>query len=188
MKTTFFLTIKPPVRFPSEGPFLLSAGDIPFHFRINSDTYARVYNGTNPDNPTEKVDQNFFVSFDDNPSATQGTSLVVFLDDSGAGPDDNRGDMAIRITISPVPETATSFMLCTGLFALVGISRKKFNAKENLASTQDAHRHRLFALPTWQSKSSHPLRGFFSWHIRVFYIHRAAHNYTRSDIIICPKG
>ena len=33
-----------------EGPFLLSAGDIPFHFRINSDIYAPLSNGTNPNN------------------------------------------------------------------------------------------------------------------------------------------
>ena len=60
-----------------KGPFLVSAGIIPFYFYIN-DIHVTLSNGNNPNNSATNS-ANFFVSFDGDSGATQGTSLVVFL-------------------------------------------------------------------------------------------------------------
>ena len=70
------------------------------------------------------ADINFFVSFDHDPFATTGTSLVLFLDDSGAGPDDNHDDFAVRIQAIPNPEPSTILLFSAGLIGLTGFRRK----------------------------------------------------------------
>jgi len=107
-----------------EGPFLLPAGIISFSFDINNNS-GSVANGSNPDDSKGEGDINFFTSFDNDPTAMLGTSLVVFLDDSGAGPDNDHDDFGVRIQAAPVPEPATMILVGAGLIGLAGFRRRR---------------------------------------------------------------
>jgi hypothetical protein len=101
----------------------LTDGLIDFSFDINNDS-GSVVNGYNPDDNYDGGGINFFVSFDVDANATYGNSLVLFLDDSGAGPDDNHDDFAVRMSVDPVPEPATLLLFGTGLAGLTAFRRK----------------------------------------------------------------
>ena len=54
-----------------------------------------------------------------------GRSLILFLDDSGAGPDDDHDDFAVRVEATHAPEPATMLLFGSGL-AGIGVFRKRF--------------------------------------------------------------
>lgn len=85
------------------------AGVLPFEFYIvNTGTSV-----TNPGNDGGGA-QNFFTYWDG-----VSDSILIALDDSGAGPDDNHDDMVIRITATRVPEPSTLGLMALGV---VGVS------------------------------------------------------------------
>ncbi len=106
----------------------MSSGLLPFSFSSSGGGTAT--NGSNPDGSVEPSPINFFVSITANPSATSGQSLDLWLDDNGAGPDDNHDDMMIRLSIdqgsiSTVPLPAALPLMISGLAGLGLIARRR---------------------------------------------------------------
>lgn len=99
-------------------------GYLPFEFRVNNNT-ALVTNGANPDGSQPTVGANFFASCDPfgtsaGSGGTSCSSIYLFLDDGGAGPDDNHDDFLVRLSITAVPEPGTLGLLALGVIGLVG--------------------------------------------------------------------
>jgi hypothetical protein len=96
------------------------SGVLPFKFKVNSGA-GSVTNGSNPnDFAGLSLGPNFFATcnpFSQSAGAggTNCSSVYLFLDDGGAGPDDNHDDFLVRVSVSQVPEPATIF---TGLFGV----------------------------------------------------------------------
>jgi hypothetical protein len=79
-----------------------------------------VTNGLNPNFDGISPAPNFFASCDPfsesaGAGGTSCNSVYLFLDDGGAGPDDDHDDFLVRVSLVPVPEPAT---LVTGLVGL----------------------------------------------------------------------
>jgi hypothetical protein len=87
-------------------------------------TPASVANGSNPTDASDgPTNVNFFASIVGAPTATGGRSVMLFFDDNGANNDDNHDDMAVRLSVLPVP--ASLPLLLGGLCGLGFISRRR---------------------------------------------------------------
>ena len=106
---------------------ILGTGLLPFIFDINNDALHLV-NGFNPDDSGgAALGPNFFASCaplgPGNPISCD--SVYLFLDDGGAGPDDNHDDFLVRVTISNIPEPSSLALFGAGLLG-IGLFRRRF--------------------------------------------------------------
>lgn len=94
------------------------AGPLPFEFLVTN-TSTTITN-TAAGNVGGAV-ATFFTHWD-------GVSdwILIALDDSGAGPDDNHDDMIIKVTASKVPEPSTLGLLALGILGTGLAARKRY--------------------------------------------------------------
>lgn len=84
------------------------SGTVPFRFTVNSGA-GSVWNGSNPNDAGGRaLGANFFAScnpFSGSAGAggTNCNSVYLFLDDGGAGPDDDHDDFLVRLSVASVP-------------------------------------------------------------------------------------
>jgi hypothetical protein len=121
----------------SFSPSLVAAGVPPFRFVVNGGA-ASVLNGANVDDSGgAALGPNFFATCDPFGSiagsgGTDCSSVYLFLDDGGAGPDDDHDDFLVRVRVSQVPEPGVVALL--GL-AVAGFARRHFQQKRNARKT-----------------------------------------------------
>lgn len=113
-------------------PADFTAGIIPFLFKADVNAAKGLLANGDANDANDGL-VNFFTSYDGNPTAISGSSLVVFFDDGGAGVDSDYDDMAIRIAAA-VPEPGTIAILGLGLLALGWIVIRR---KEDVSSLKN---------------------------------------------------
>jgi hypothetical protein len=120
-------TMAPSLAAPlgSLAEMISATGLLPFRFHVNGGA-GSVQNGANPD---ATGFPNFFVSCNPFSAAagaggTDCTSIYLFLDDGGAGPDVDHDDLLVRIAFpAAVPEPAALALVSLGL---LGFALRRF--------------------------------------------------------------
>jgi len=105
----------------------VATGLLNFSFGVNNNA-STVVNGLNPDGSFANSPPNFFASFLPGFNSFGGSSVLLFLDDGGAGPDDNHDDLIVRLDIAPIPVPAAGLMLLLALGGLGAMARRRRNA------------------------------------------------------------
>jgi hypothetical protein len=114
---------------PLETALLSGVLDGLLNFEFSIDSGATTLENGVGENTNTAGTPNFFISFDFNTAnVDEGGVAWLFLDDAGAGPDDNHDDLVVRATIrgepQEMPEPATLAMVGLGL-AGIGIAGRR---------------------------------------------------------------
>ncbi|MFX0547399.1 VPLPA-CTERM sorting domain-containing protein [Roseovarius sp. S1116L3] len=99
---------------------IAGAGTLAFSFSTDGNGGSTAVNGSNPDNTGPEI--NFFASAAGDQS---GKFVYLFLDDGGAGNDDNHDDLVVRVDVAPVPLPAAGILLFGALGGLAAMRRRK---------------------------------------------------------------
>ena len=106
------------------------SGMLPFSFLVNRGA-GSVMNGSNPNDFAGAArGANFFATCDPLRQAAGAggrdcDSVYLFLDDGGAGPDDDHDDFLVRVSVVPEPATIVTGLVGFGLFVTRRLKRRQ---------------------------------------------------------------